>query len=249
MQARSLNSCSKDHSDQKRAVFSGSLTPLKQLLLLVLNLIPLLHISVTVGIGLFSSHLFWARFLSAGLFLYLVPPLLVRILLFLGGNKEGKIPIGSREFFLWWASFQLQMIFCRIPALEELLRFIPGVYSFWLRIWGSEIGQFTFWSPGTTITDRSFLKIGKNVIFGAGVRLNPHVIANADESGMAQLLLGRVEIGDSCSIGGYSLLTAGTKIENNQTTKAFFLSPPFSIWKDGKRIRVPPSVNTREQEI
>jgi hypothetical protein len=50
-----------------------------------------------------------------------------------------------------------------------------------------------------------------------------------------------VEIGDRCHIGGYSLLTAGTKIQQDQTTKAFLLSPPFSIWRNGKRVRDPAS--------
>jgi hypothetical protein len=51
--------------------------------------------------------------------------------------------------------------------------------------------------------------------------------------------LAQLEIGDRCHIGGYSLLTAGTKIESDQTTKAFLLSPPFSLWRNGKRVREP----------
>jgi hypothetical protein len=36
---------------------------------------------------------------------------------------------------------------------------------------------------------------------------------------------------------GCSLLTAGTEICSDQTTRALLVSPPFSIWKDGKRVR------------
>jgi len=46
-----------------------------------------------------------------------------------------------------------------------------------------------------------------------------------------------VRIGDGASIGGYSLLTAGTEISPGESTRAFLISPPFSKWKDGKRIR------------
>jgi len=178
------------------------------------------------------------RCLAAAAILYLLPPLIVRMLLLVSRIHEGSIPLGSKDFFLWWTSFQWQMIFCRFPALEEILRLIPGLYSLWLRLWGSRIGRFTFWAPGTLILDRSFLRIGDDVVLGAGVRLNAHV-ADIDAEGHRRLLLAQVDIGDRCHIGGYSLLTAGTKIEKDQTTKAFLLSPPFSLWRSGKRVREP----------
>lgn len=36
-------------------------------------------------------------------------------------------------------------------------------------------------------------------------------------------------------IGGYSLLTAGTEIADDEATRAFLTSPPFSKWKNGRR--------------
>ncbi len=62
--------------------------------------------------------------------------------------------------------------------MEEILRLIPGLYSFWLRAWGSRVGKLTYWAPQTVILDRGFLEIGDHVIFGAGVRINPHVMEN-----------------------------------------------------------------------
>jgi len=50
-------------------------------------------------------------------------------------------------------------------------------------------------------------------------------------------LLGAIKIGSRCSIGGYSLLTCGTVVEDGQALKAFTLSPPFSVWKDGRRFK------------
>jgi len=107
---------------------------------------------------------------------------------------------------------------------------VPGVYSLWLRLWGSRVGKLTYWAPGTVILDRGFLDIGDNVVFGAGVRLNPHVMEN-------DLRLARVKIGDGAMIGGYSLLTAGTEIAAGEATRAFLISPPFSKWENGKRTR------------
>ncbi len=73
-------------------------------------------------------------------------------------------------------------------------------------------------------------------MFGAGVRLNAHVI-QADEQGTKVLLLATIHIGDRATIGGYSLLTAGTIVASDDTTRAFTVSPPFSSWQHGKRVR------------
>ncbi|MEI8012818.1 MAG: hypothetical protein WCI27_10150, partial [Candidatus Omnitrophota bacterium] len=69
------------------------------------------------------------------------------------------------------------------------------------------------------------------VIFGAGVRLNPHVIDGND------LILARVIIEDRVTVGGYSLLTSGTILRKNQAIKAFLIAPPFSVWQDNKRVK------------
>jgi hypothetical protein len=238
MQVRSLNNSLLAHARTEQQGLVGGLTTRQRLFVLLLNTIPLLHGLAVIETVVFLPSVWWIRCVVAGVVLYLFPPFVVRVLLLLGRIHEGIIPLGSKDFFLWWASFQWQMIFCRFPALEELLRLIPGLYSLWLRLWGSRIGRFTFWAPGTLILDRSFLQIGDDVVLGAGVRLNAHV-ADIDSEGHRRLLLAKLEIGDRCHIGGYSLLTAGTKIEKDQTTKAFLLSPPFSLWRNGKRVREP----------
>jgi len=58
-----------------------------------------------------------------------------------------------------------------------------------------------------------------------------------NEAGELELLLGTVKVGARAVIGGYSLLTAGTEISPDETTRAFLVSPPLSVWKDGKRMR------------
>lgn len=240
MQVRSLNNSLLAHARMEQKTLVGGLTSRQRVFVLLLNTIPLLHGMAVLGTAAFLPFAWWIRCLAAGAVLYLLPPLIVRAMLALGRIHEGSISLGSKDFFLWWTSFQWQMIFCRFPALEELLRLIPALYSLWLRLWGSRIGRFTFWAPGTLILDRPFLRIGDDVVLGAGVRLNAHV-ADLDGDGNRRLLLAKLEIGDRCHIGGYSLLTAGTKIEKDQTTKAFLLSPPFSLWRNGKRVREPSS--------
>lgn len=198
-----------------------------RLAMLLLNLVPLLHAAATIAC--FLSPYPWL----APAVLYLAPLIPGRILRETLRSSPPEIAIGSSTFLRWWACFQCQVLFLRFPALEELLRLLPGMYSLWLRLWGSRIGSLTYWAPGTIILDRGFLEIGDKVVFGAGVRINPHVMEND------LLLLAPVKIGDDAMIGGYSLLTAGTEIAADEATRAFLISPPFSKWKNGKRSRNP----------
>ena len=214
---------------------SSALSGTERLFMLLINYWGLVHV---VGIGL-TLGVPWApfcwRLLAGLLLLYVVPPLAARIIRGLAPIHEGRIRIGRRDFFAWWALFNLQAIFCRLPALEELLRLAPGLYTLWLRLWGARIGRLTYWAAGLRILDRSFICIGDDVIFGAGVRLNPHVLMRNDR-GELELILATVNIGDRVVVGGYSLLTAGTVIAPDECTRAFLISPPFSKWKNGRRV-------------
>ncbi len=207
-----------------------------RLLLLLLNCLSAVHILSTVSILLIPFLNWQARLIIALAMLYLLPPLTARLILFIFPISQGRIAVGSKQFFSWWTSFQLQVVFCRLPLLEEILRLIPGIYSLWLRLWGSHIGRLTYWSPGTTLTDRSFLCVGNDVVFGAGVRLNAHVLTK-NKDGKMKLLLATLKIGDRVVVGGYSLLTAGAEISPDEATRAQLLLPPFSLWRDGKRIK------------
>lgn len=201
-----------------------------RLAMLVLNIIPLLHAAGTL-ICLLTP---WPWL--APIVVYIVPLVPGRLLRAALRAAPPEITIDSREFLCWWASFQCQVLFLRFPVLEETLRLIPGLYSLWLRGWGSRIGKLTYWAPRTVILDRGFLDLGDHVILGAGVRLNPHVIERDPEP---TLRLAPIKIGDGAMIGGYSLLTAGTEIAAGEATRAFLISPPFSRWKNGSRTRDP----------
>lgn len=198
--------------------------------MLVLNLIPLLH--AAGSLACFLTPWPWL----APVALYLVPLVPGRLLRESLRSAPPEIPIGGGDFLRWWAAFQCQVLFLRFPVLEEILRLIPGLYSLWLRGWGSRIGKLTYWAPGTVILDRGYLDIGDHVVFGAGVRLNPHVMERDPEP---LLRLAPVRIGDGAMIGGYSLLTVGTEIASGEATRAFLISPPFSRWKNGRRTRDP----------
>jgi hypothetical protein len=222
--------------EAKSHLADADLTGKQKLLLLALNFIPLAHISLVVLSAVFFSVNWLGQALTGVAVLYLLPPLCALVVRKTTTIPEGKIAFGSKAFFAWWTLLQLQMIFCRLPALEELLRLVPGAYSAWLRLWGARIGRLTFWSPDTRILDRSYLEVGNDVVFGAAVRVNPHVFAK-NSAGQFELLLGTVRIGDRAQIGGYSLLAAGAEIAAGEVTDALLILPPFSIFKEGKRTR------------
>lgn len=234
MLANASSSATADVSAVKEA--SSKMEWKGRLLMLIVNFVPLAHAAASLLVFFRLPSPLSVRVVGALCALYLVPPFLARGARFAVPIHEGRIALGTRPFFAWWFMFQLQVVFCRFPALEEALRLIPGVYSIWLRLWGSRVGRLTYWSPGTLITDRSFLCIGDDVVLGAGVRLNAHVLEK-NAGGIVELILATVTIGNHAMVGGYSLLTAGTRISDDESTRAFLVSPPFSVWKDGKRVR------------
>ena len=225
-----------DRQSLKYSADRFQFTKKQQFALLLGNYIQLIHV-VSVSSLLFIP---WApsvlRWLAALFTLYVLPPLTARLIILIRPIRKECITIPSRDYFVWWFLLNLQMVFCRFSFLEELLRVFPCAYSTWLRLWGSDIGKHTYWAAGLRILDRSFLHIGDQVAFGAGVRLNAHVIIENDE-GVPELLLAKIRIGDRALIGGYSLLTAGTHIAENESTRALLTSPPFSHWQGGKRVK------------
>lgn len=228
-------------TDESRALAAAlkrfHFTPGQRLLLLCGNYLPLLHMVTLLLVMILPPWSSWGARTGVGLaWLYVLPPLLARILLLVSPIRTGHIGVGEAGYFAWWYLLNLQVLFCRITFLEELLRIVPMAYSMWLRLWGARVGRFVYWSAGTRILDRSFLDIGDGVVFGAGVKLNPHVVRRTDD-GQLELVLAPIRVGDHAVIGGYSVLTAGTVIAPDECTRAFLISPPFSHWRDGRRVK------------
>ena len=84
--------------------------------------------------------------------------------------------------------------------------------------------------------DRSFLDIGNDVLFGAGVQLISHLMVR-DETRAKKVLLATVKVGDRAVVGGHSLLGPGSEIAADETTTGRLLLHPFAKWQGGKRVR------------
>ncbi len=215
--------------------FAAASAP-RKLLLLLISYIPFAQVAA-LGTLVWLLHSRPAACISAMLVgLYLVPPIVCRVAAWLLPIRCQRIEIGTRDFFVWWFMLNLQMLFCRFPTLEEILRVFPGCYSMWLRLWGARVGRLTYWAAGVRVLDRQALDIGNDVTFGAGSRLNPHVML-ADDQGRLTLVLAPVKIGDRVAVGGYSLLVAGSEIAADQCTRAFLILPPMNRLKNGRRVK------------
>lgn len=181
---------------------------------------------------LFGARAAWA---VAGLaLLYVFPPLAARVVLALWGPTPRSATLGSGGFLRWWLLGQLQMVFNRLPQLEELLRLVPGLYSAWLRLWGSRVGRLVFWSPGVVVTDRQLVDVGDRAVIGMGVRIAPHIV-DRDADGTARLVAAVVVIGAGAMVGGLTVFGPGARMAPGETSHRTLVLPPFHTWERGRR--------------
>jgi hypothetical protein len=165
----------------------------------------------------------------------LVPAAVVRTTLALRPLPAGDVALDSPQFRLWWFTSQWQVIFNRLPWIEEAIRLVPGLYTTWLRVWGAKVGRLVYWTPGLRILDRALIDIGDRVVFGAGVKINPHIIM-PDDHGKLVLRIGTVRIGSDALVGGYSLLLAGCWIGGGEASPGKRELRPFTGWENGRRV-------------
>lgn len=143
---------------------------------------------------------------------YLLPLIIQRIVLGIYPMKEGGAHIGLDEktFSPWLFSLRVQQIYLVFPQLERLLFYLPGLYSGWLRLWGSSIGKNVFWTPGTVVNDRSLMEVGDFVIFGHNTYMSSHLLRV--KNGKFFVYVKKIKIGSYCFIGAFTKMGPGTTI-------------------------------------
>jgi len=212
-------------------------SPQARLGMVMLGFIPVLHLIATV---LPSALVATGRIRPAAAWLtpailFLLPPLVVRASTWWSPLASGRVEPGSRGFLHWWFAAQWQVIFTRLPMLEEMIRMVPGLYSLWLRLWGARVGALVYWSPAVVILDRPLVRIGERVVFGVGARLTPHVLAPNGARRMA-LYLATITIGDDALIGAYSVLLPGCEVADGEVTPPFRTIHTLSRFANGRRV-------------
>lgn len=142
--------------------------------------------------------------------LYLLPLIAFRIHQLVAPLRAGGSRIDGKSYVPWWGGHQIQLIYIAVPQLEALLRMVPGLYSLWLRGWGSRIGWRVHWTPLVEVTDRSLLEVGDGVVFGHRAVVFGHVIRHGKQNML--LYVRPVRIGDGVFIGAGSAIGPGAVI-------------------------------------
>lgn len=157
-------------------------------------------------------------------FIYGLPLLVYRLHEWVYPLQEGISYLKGKEYSPWWGSHQIQVIYIAIPVLETVLRLIPGIFSFWLRLWGAKVGKSVYWPPTLEIGDRSLLEIGDRVVIGHRVAISSHVIKPRKENLM--LYVKKVRIGNDVFIGGGTFIAPGVVISDSQFVSVFTVLYP-----------------------
>jgi hypothetical protein len=150
--------------------------------------------------------------LAVLLSIYGLPLLAYRLHEYFYPVQEGISYLHVKEYNPWWGSHQIQLIFIAIPVLETILRLIPGLFSWWLRLWGAKVGQNVYWTPALEISDRGFLEIGDRVVIGHRVGIYSHIIKPHKADLM--LYVKKIKIGNDVFIGAGSRLAPGVVLSD-----------------------------------
>ncbi|HEX4924617.1 MAG TPA: sterol desaturase family protein [Bdellovibrionales bacterium] len=174
---------------------------------------PLFTILVTLFCAYMSVvQLSWFFAAAAFCVLYVLPPLAYRLHNRFYPLKTGMTRLSGGDYSPWWGGHQIQLLYIAVPSLEALLRVIPGVYSAWLRLWGSRVGRGVYWTPQVEITDRALLEIGDHVVFGHKAAFYNHVV-NPKKDKMF-LYVNVTKIGSGVFVGAGSRVGPGAVIES-----------------------------------
>lgn len=158
---------------------------------------------------MFSHFEVW-DFLVLFVIVYLLPLLVHRVHFLFFPFTDGYWVLSEKKYNPWWASHMFQYPFIALPWLESLIHFFPGLYSIWLRAWGSKVGKGVFWTPRVEIVDRGLMDIGNYVIVGHISGFCSHMVAEID--GKPCLVVKKIIIGDKVFVGADTQMGPGANI-------------------------------------
>ena len=185
----------------------------------LITFFPGLHaLLVIASMGYFIQEPGW---LSGGLIpvaIYLFPLVAYHLHQMIVPIEEGESSIiGS--YSPWYGTHMIQLVFIGFPSCERFLRLFPGVFSVWLRLWGSKVGKGVYYTPHLELSDRGLLEIGHGCVFGYNVKIAGHYISPSREKGL-KLYVRKVVIEDGGFVGAASRLAPGVRVKAGALVKA-----------------------------
>jgi hypothetical protein len=179
----------------------------------LMALFPAIHLLFIIqSIIFFAKYPGWPAFLCILSATYLFPLVCFHLHNLIYPLKEGKENLDKNSYSSWWGGHQIQQLFYALPFLEALLRVIPGLFSLWLRLWGSRVGKKVYWTPNVEIDDRSLLEVGDHCVFGHKIEIISHIVGPRKDG--LTLYSKRVKIGKSAFIGAGTRFGPGAVVED-----------------------------------
>ena len=130
---------------------------------------------------------------------------------------DGFWDITAKKYNPWWATHMFQFPFIACPWLEALIHFCPGLFSVWLRAWGSKIGKNVFWTPRVEIIDRGLIVVGDSCVFGHLTILCSHMVVEIE--GRPCLVIKTIKIGERSFIGADTQIGPGVVVPSKTRLK------------------------------
>jgi len=200
-----------------------------------LNGLPFLHLASGLGIALGLCDTLSGRAWVLVAWVYLLPPLASRLMIVALGRPEGKLSQDMVAYRVWWVLTQWQIIFNRLPWLEELLRLVPGLYALWIWLWGGRLSPFAYVGPGVLITDRYAIRIGRGAILGMKSILAGHLVIR-DEAGRWLVMVATPIVESEAILGGDTRLGPGAVLRAGHTLPTGRRIKPFDEWPRRKPV-------------
>lgn len=161
--------------------------------------------------------------------IYLLPPLASRSMIIAFGRPEGRLTQDMSAYRVWWVLTQWQILFNRLPWLEELIRLVPGLYAPWIWLWGGHLSARAYVGPRVLITDRHAVRVGHGAILGMKSILAGHLVLR-NEEGRWLVLTAAPIVESEAIMGGDARLGPGAVLRSGQTLPAGRFVRPFDEW-------------------
>jgi hypothetical protein len=202
-----------------------------------LNGLPLFHLASGLGVSAWLCDTASGRITLLAIWIYLLPPLASRLTILAWGRPEGKLTQDMSAYRVWWMLTQWQIIFNRLPWLEELLRLVPGLYALWIGLWGGSLSPYAYVGPRVLITDRYAIRVGRGAVLGMKSILAGHLVQR-DEAGRWLVLAAAPIVEPEAILGGAARLGPGAVLRAGHMLPTGCRIHPFDEWprrKDGAR--------------
>lgn len=199
-----------------------------------LNVLPFLHLASGLGLAIALLETTGARFAAFSGWIYLLPPIASRLTMLAFGRPQGELTQDMSAYRVWWVLTQWQILFNRLPWLEELLRLVPGLYALWIGLWGGHLSARAYVAAGVTITDRHAVRVEQGAILGMKSVLLGHLVTRTD-AGRWLVLAAAPVVESEAILGGDARLGPGAILRARQMLPVGRHIRPFDEWPRSKK--------------